>query len=276
MARPGSIQWKAQRYVLRPDVVRKVRHRYDRYRRRAEREAYGDVVHATRALDAPTVVVDVGANIGLVTSTLLRSFPEAVVHAFEPTPETFDVLRQRLEDEPRAVLNQLAVSDAVGTTTFNVDNRTHAGGSNSLLAHSASFATRARVDRYQPIEVATTTLDAYAEEHGLDHVDLVKLDIEGAELMALRGAAGLLARQAVDFVVSEVRFVADYEGQPLLAELVEHMAGVGYTLFNLYAPAESALRQALFGDATFVSEAMRRRLHETYGEQVCGWHQPPP
>jgi FkbM family methyltransferase len=172
--------------------------------------------------------------------------------------------------------NEQAVSSSAGSVTFNVDNKTHGGGSNSLLAHSEHFATRARVDRYSPTTVTAITLDEYADSHGISHIDLLKLDIEGAELLALEGARRLLADHAIDFIASEVRFIPDYVGQPLLGELMDFLATAGYTLFNVYAPSESEVRQALFGDAVFISDAMRRRLQATHGESSCGWSQPAP
>lgn len=194
-----SLLWTSRRYVFRRDVVTKVCNRVRGYRRRAERDAFVDFAYAYRSLAGPTIVIDVGANIGLVSSKLLKLFPLAHVHAFEPTEETGGVLQERLSRERRLTFNAVAVSDQVGTTSFNVDNRTHGGGSNSLLDHSENFATRARTDRFASVEVSTTTLDSYARDHGIDHIDLLKLDIEGAELLALRGAHDLLASQSVDF-----------------------------------------------------------------------------
>ncbi len=60
--------------------------------------------------------------------------------------------------------------------------------------------------------------------------------------------------------------------QPLFADLTAYLATRGYTIYNTYTPAESGVRQALFGDAVFVSDAMRRRLQDAVGESRCGWH----
>jgi trans-aconitate methyltransferase len=78
MPKPGSPAWTASRYFFRRDVIRKIVNRYRSYRRRAERNPFSDVAHAIGA-DA-TVVFDVGANIGLVTSKLLKLFPAAQIH----------------------------------------------------------------------------------------------------------------------------------------------------------------------------------------------------
>lgn len=73
------------------------------------------------------------------------------------------------------------------------------------------------------------------------------------------------------FIVTEVRFIADYVGQPLFCDLVEHLSARGYSVFSIYSPAESGVRQALFTDAVFVSDRMRHRLVDTYGVGACGW-----
>ncbi len=197
MSKVTNLVWTLRRYLVRRDFFRKVHHRYSAYRRRAERDPFADVAYACGLVGEPAVVFDVGANIGLVTSRIIRLFPSARVHAFEPTPDTARVLRQRLGEQNRVVLNELAIAEVNGSLSFNVDNKTHGGGSNSLMEHSEDFATRARVDRYEPIEVPVTTLDHYSSTSGIDHIDVLKLDIEGAELRALRGS-GVAPRRAGD------------------------------------------------------------------------------
>jgi hypothetical protein len=65
------------------------------------------------------------------------------------------------------------------------------------LVENPTFATSSKV------RVRATTLDAFVEEQGIDHVRLLKLDLEGAETDALLGAARLLERRAVDYVLVE-------------------------------------------------------------------------
>lgn len=71
--------------------------------------------------------------------------------------------------------------------------------------------------------------------------------------------------------MTEVRFIADYIGQPLFVDLVEFLEPLGYSVFNVYAAAESEVRQALFTDALFVSNQMRDRLVAANGNRACGW-----
>lgn len=126
-----NISWTLRRYVFRRDVLKKVRSRYESYRRRAERDAFRDVAYAyTGRVGDPRVIFDVGANIGLVTSQLLRLFPAASVHAFEPTEETGRVLRSRLSDERR-------LTSMISQSLIALDRRR----STSIIGHMGAVQT---------------------------------------------------------------------------------------------------------------------------------------
>jgi FkbM family methyltransferase len=145
------------------------------------------------ALLAPgEVFVDGGANVGLFS---LRAAPvvgpSGRVVACEPVPGTMKLLRANaaLNDFPALDLHQVALSDEPGTRAFS------AFEDGSGLASFAPLS-----DGGAAIRVATTTLDEVTEPFG-DRVSLVKLDIEGAEVKAIRGAQRLIARSAPMFLV---------------------------------------------------------------------------
>ncbi len=219
----------------------------------------------------PGVVFDVGANIGYVANDFHKAWPDAQVFCFEPTPQTYAHLVDNVGSEQGVRCYQLAVSDSDGTATFRVDNKTHGGGSNSLLGHSEEFGLNARADRFQGIEVPTVRLDSFCSENGVDHIDLLKLDIEGAEPMALHGAGGLLESSAIDVILSEVRLVPGHEGGVLMHELVALLAEWDHRPYGIYHFAESIIGQSLFGDAVFLGPRFRRRLLELRGAKACGF-----
>ena len=252
-----------RRYVWRRGFVAKVADRGRLARRRLTRDGLDDLA----ALFAPRpvrVVLDVGANIGYETDRYLRRFPEAVVHALEPTPSTHARLAAAYRDHPRVHLHAAAASDTTGTAALQVDDHTYGGGSNSLLAHSERFLADQAGARFQAVEVATIRLDDLAAAEGLDHVDLLKVDVEGAELLALTGAARLLGEQAVDALDVEVRVLADYDGQPLLADVLAHLAPLGYRLLNVYALAEAPSGQLQWANAVFLSDRFRAEVESRH------------
>jgi len=193
--------------------------------------AYGfgePAARAMRSLVRPgDVVVDGGANIGLFTvlaATLVGC--EGWVVACEPAPTTMALLRDNVErnDLHWVVLREAALADAPGRLAL----RAFEPGSGY-----SSFAP-ADVAGGVEVEVDVATLDELAGDL-IDRVTLVKLDVEGAELRALRGASDLLSRARPDFVV----------------ELeAEHLARQGSSIDEV---------QALFDDAGYVGYAIGER-----------------
>ena len=97
----------------------------------------------------------------------------------------------------------------------------------------------------------------------------MKLDLQGSELSALKGAKQLLSAGLVKVIITEAVFIQKYKDQPLLWELWQHLAAYGYTLFSLeevkvglYDPQEYSLRDRQWNqcDAIFISSTTRRLL----------------
>lgn len=145
-----------------------------------------DLVPAGRRIH----VVDVGANIGRWSAAMLAAAHQADrlecldLHAFEPSAYTFGLLAKALDGQPVQLVN-VAVSECAGSAALHVV--APGAGRNSLHepVRPESCATTE--------EVATTTLDSYAERVGLDHLTLLKIDTEGHDLAVLRGAQKLIS-----------------------------------------------------------------------------------
>lgn len=134
--------------------------------------------------------LDVGANIGAVTCWMAARVGAAGrVTAFEPDAGNLAVLRRNLEANrvSNAAVVERGVWESEGELEF------HAGG-----AYTSSFLRTAYVERhpgrYRTVRVPVTTIDAEAERQGWRRLDLVKMDIEGSEGPALRGARRTLER----------------------------------------------------------------------------------
>jgi FkbM family methyltransferase len=142
----------------------------------------------------PTVLFDVGANLGDWTAAARTLCPGAAVHAFEISPPTFTRLAARFSSDPLVHLNPAGLSDSEGTIEIR-----HYEGLEALTTavdypHPFPFQTlRARV----------TTGAAYAASCGVQHIDLLKIDVEGMEEQVLAGFDPLFQRQAIDLVQFE-------------------------------------------------------------------------
>ncbi len=148
---------------------------------------------------APYCVFDVGANRGDFVDEMLRHIPnkDVSIHCFEPNGESFKLLTTRLTGV-EATLNHF------GLGTTKTDTMLYYNEPGSALA---SLTKRnldhlgIAFDRQETVFI--DTLDNYCLEHAIERIHLLKLDIEGHELDALAGAAGMFAKDAIDIVQFE-------------------------------------------------------------------------
>ena len=205
------------------------------------------------------LVVDVGASVGRMTATYLRLFPQACIHAFEPHPDSHARLVAAVGGEPRVHVEHAAVTDVEGSIMLHA---------NRLRATSSTLRRPTHGRRYFPaadgwvrdIEVPSITLDAYCARRGIEHIDVLKMDVQGGELAALRGAKRLLAERRIAAIFTEVFFVPHYAGAPLFHAIWSHLEIFGYTLFTLFPTREGRNGQLRFGDAIFISPQLRAEV----------------
>jgi FkbM family methyltransferase len=145
------------------------------------------------------VCIDVGANFGWYTTLLRKLCGDAgAVHAFEPVPPVFDELagNYRLMGSPANVfINNAALGDAEGEIEVNVFP--------GLSTGHASISDRGRDDAIG-LKCRIDTLDGYLREKEPRPVSFVKVDIEGAEIMFVRGAGSLFEQDVPPILLMEM------------------------------------------------------------------------
>jgi FkbM family methyltransferase len=146
------------------------------------------------------VFVDIGANAGILTIVgAARVGPGGRVFAFEPNPPVFDELQRHIQVNGftgRVHPFGIAFSDTNGEAELHLSEEST--GLSSLFVDTAPCAETLRASR-RSVTVNTRRFDDWITQAGVDHVDLVKIDVEGAEDQVLNGmreslAAGLIAR----------------------------------------------------------------------------------
>ena len=219
---------------------------------------------AIAQLGGPLIVVDVGAqalaNEDHVYGPLRRLGVPLRVIGFEP--QSSHAAARRSMDGGESLILEAFIGDG-GVHRFYPAS-TAASSSLFPLDRSACGAVVSLANlRDRPgEEVATAALDHFLQD--VEAVDFLKLDIEGAELMALRGAADVLSRTAV--VQAETAFTAFRQGQPLFADVDTHLRATGFGLMRLHAPAMRAAvtpsgaqgaDRLMWADAVFFAEEAR-------------------
>jgi FkbM family methyltransferase len=175
-------------------------------------------------------VIDAGAGRGQFAVFALRTFPRAQIVGFEPAPHSFTTATRVLRGSGLVDLRRQALGAEAGTATFHIT----ADADSSSLRRPTGEQTRRfpgtnSIDR---VEVEVVTLDEAVTEPR--RPALLKLDLQGGELDALRGAERLLG--SIDDVFAECSFVELYEGQVLADQVICYLRDRGFTLRGVYSP----------------------------------------
>jgi FkbM family methyltransferase len=177
------------------------------------------------------VVFDLGANLGQYTLLAAQIVGETGgVHSFEPGSRMFDELKFNVflnGLSRRCVLNNVAVSDVSGVANLSK----YAPGSevySSLGSHARREAT---VIGHE--EVRTVMLDDYVKNAGIFRVDFMKIDIEGAELPALRGAENLLSGSEAPVILIELADVNTDGFGYKAVETWDYLEKLGYRFYDI-------------------------------------------
>lgn len=236
--------------------VRAKAHEFGYDIRKTEEFCWTDQQALLEGVSAP-LVMDVGANAGLVTAIYREMFPLAQIHCFEAIPSACQLISTRFSVDPQIAVHNAAVCAENVPQTFTVNA---ASDTSSLLAADVDAVP----DSYRkPMSASTTitvpgvTIDSFCATSGIAHIDLLKMDIQGGELSALQGAVALLRRQAISVIYSEAFYLPFYKAQPLFGEISAYLNSHGYRLHGIYNPTFSGHTGRLqWSDCIFVSPAL--------------------
>jgi FkbM family methyltransferase len=178
-------------------------------------------------------VFDVGANVGELTMLFSRFVGAAgSVHAFEPTGRAFE----RLETVCRAAslrnvrLNRLALAEEEGPVSLHVYDDDYMSWNTRAVRPLEDYGIDVKPLAVE--EVNATTVDLYCEQSGVGELDLLKVDVEGAEFQVLAGAHRLLHERRVRCVTFEFgQTTFDMGNSPDLIEA--YLRDAGYELRNV-------------------------------------------
>lgn len=172
-------------------------------------------------------IIDGGANVGQFARAMTTVFPDAVIHSFEPSPETVQALRQNLRGLPQVTIHQKALGDEEGEVTFycNSDSQT-----SSVLPLNERTGFHKGPQTLSSIQVPMAILQEVIGSPEIEQPILLKLDLQGYELAALKGAGDAL-RQCSHVLIESV-FEEAYEGEPLFNDILGYMYSMGFAFYR--------------------------------------------
>lgn len=212
------------------------------------RGAAAGVEHARviRNLDCATIV-DIGANRGQFALVARRCFPRAQIFSFEPLGQPSDTFRRVFANDKRVELFQSAIGPDSGTATIHVSRRDDSSSLLSITARQDQLFPGTAEAKTDTIKVGR--LGEFVSNDRIERPALLKLDVQGFELPALKGCEELL--ESFDWIYAECSFVELYEGQALADEVIDWLRSHGFSLAGVYNMAYDTSGRAIQADFLF-------------------------
>jgi len=223
---------------------------------RAERVFYLDYIREGMT------VFDAGANVGELTLLFSRFAGRAGrVHAFEPSREGFERLSAvcRAASLLNVTPNRLALAESEGAVRLNVYDGEYLSWTTRAARPLEDYGIAVRPVAVE--EAPATTVALYCERHDIREIDLLKIDVEGAELQVMIGAEGLLRDKRVRCLTFEFgQTTFDMGNSPEAIEAF--LEGVGYEVRNLVPgdpafPGRESAQAALYSMHLAVPKGVR-------------------
>jgi FkbM family methyltransferase len=161
------------------------------------------VLEKLKSLLDAQVIFDVGANVGEWTQSASSVFPNSKIFSFEIVPETFQKLQACCGSLPNVKLTNEGLSDASGEIDvyFSPDW-------SAVASCVRNFAEDFHGYSPDSVKAKVITGDAYCSTHGIEHIDFLKIDVEGFDGKVLKGLSGMLKAGRIKVIQFEYGYVS--------------------------------------------------------------------
>ena len=194
------------------------------------------------------LVVECGSRDCLDAIEVLNCYNPRKVYSFECNPESIQVCKNNIADHDSIELVETAVGNCDDVIDFYATDMEKSKDKN-IGASSALFHNRGQKDFIQKkISVPCTRLDTFMNNNNIENIDLLCLDLQGYEKVALEGMGERI--KDVSYIITEVNFESYYEDSVLFDDLLAFLNEKGF-LFQVGWPAVHFLNKVMFGDAIF-------------------------
>lgn len=202
--------------------------------------------------DKEVIIFDVGALDGRSALRYLKHMESSKIYSFEPFPDSFSKLVANTTELKNIVPINKGLGSKKGLASFNSNSSPR---TNSLMKTHESGSQiwgKGLLETQEVIEVELTTVDAIVKEYKIPGINILKMDVQGAEVKVLEGARDTLGKGMVDLIYTEIITLPTYEGQLVFEETIKVIKSYGFKLFSLYdlsLTSQGELRQL---DAIFI------------------------
>jgi len=166
------------------------------------------------------IIVEAGAFRGAETLVLSSVWPEGMIFSFEPLSSSYNSLVDNIVAKRNVFTFPLALSNKTGENIF------YEIVSDKSLSSLFPLNGISDIQKIRRVSVSVTTLDSWCWHNSMERIDLLWLDMDGAELNALKGARKIL--KTTSFIYTEVHLKSFWHGAPLFPDLRRWLKDQGF------------------------------------------------
>jgi len=199
-------------------------------------------------------IFDIGARDCEESVNFSKIFPKSRIFSFECNPQVIPTAERKIKSATNIKLVKKALSNTEGTIDFfpidceksrtkHIDGNP---GASSLFKIENYPKNEFYVQKH--IKVPTTTLSNFMSHEKIKKIDIIWMDVQGAELMVLEGLKDKI--ENIGLIHTEVEFVRIYKNQPLFSDIKKYLNGKGFSLLTFTSFSR------YFGDAIFINNKL--------------------
>ena len=193
-------------------------------RKRHKDFAFNKVLTKLISNDRP-LILDIGAEDGDSCERYISILKTPIIHAFEPRPDQFEIMKSKFKDNKDIYLNNAAVGNKAEIKIFN---QIKGGGRSSFLKSTVDD-----LSNQEEIEVQVESIDGYVKKNNINKINLLKIDVQGFEDEVLKGAQETLKLNKIDIIETELILGNMYEKTLSFNEIENLIYPFGYKFFAL-------------------------------------------
>ena len=206
------------------------------------------------------IIFDVGAHIGQTLDLYIKEFNNFKIYSFEPFYKSFKVLSQKSDNYSFASSYNIGFSDKKESAKFYsyiAPNDDDYSQMNSLFKQKDKSLGEWGFEEVREINEEICefdTIDNFCNNNSITTVNLLKIDVQGAEYKVLKGATQLLKSKKIKTLILEIIVASNYENLWKLSDYIEYFEKLDYELYGLYNFSYGVNNNLLQLDAIFISK----------------------
>jgi len=202
------------------------------------------------------LIFDVGAHTGQTLEYYSKHFEEASIYSFEPFKESFEILNKKSKEYPMSKVHNIGFSNQETESSFYsyIGPDEDYSQMNSLLEFENDALLEWGFKNPKDIEQVSCsfdTLDNFTKNNHINEIDLLKIDVQGAEYKVLEGGVNLLKDKKVDLILMEIIIASNYKDQWDFKSYINFFNKYNYSLYGIYNLSYGPNKNLLQFDSLF-------------------------